>query len=95
MFDICTSHANQVNLSIRCTPPFECHKLDYRCATFALSRIGRGPKGGETAVRREMGLWSVKLKKDDFAADGHRYWDTFVVLFRASPFALRESNRLL
>ncbi len=32
--------------------------LPYRCATFALSRIGRGPKGGETAVRREMGLWS-------------------------------------
>lgn len=24
----------------------------------------------------------MKLKKDDFAADGHCYWDTFVVLFR-------------
>ena len=73
-----------------CTPPFEC----YRCATFALSRIGRGPKGGETAVRRERGLWLVKLKKDDFSADGHCYWDSFVVLFRASPFPFRESQKL-
>ena len=71
MCDICTFHANQVKLC--CTPQFQCHNLfnvlvlrmrvyiadlPYRCATFALSRIGRGPKGGETAVRREMGLWS-------------------------------------